>query len=354
MALTQIADIEFDKDVYASMMQEDDPSQNAFVSSGVLVVDPELTARASGEADTTSIPYWNDLDNTSENISSDDPAQLAVGQKIDSGKMRARRVHINNAWQTANLAAEISATDPMGQIQSRTSNYWLNRLSRRIQGMQTGMFLENEAGTGDMIVDVSIEDGDNALAANLWSFDTFVDGYSTMGENANKLSLLAVHPEVMKQLRKSDKTEFVKDSETGLMIPFYNELRVVEDKRQPVIAGTTSGFRYVSTIYAAGAFGMGQALAKNPVEVDSTPLAGNGAGVETLVERKQMILHPGGYDWTEASVADESPTVAECALAANWDRKFLRENVALGWIVTNQTALLTAGCISRPQNKIED
>jgi len=335
MAITQIADIEFDPDVYATYMQEDDPSRNAFISSGAITVDPILTGRASGEADTTSIPYWNDLDNSSENISSDDPGTLATPQKIDTGKMRARRIHINNAWQTADLAAEISAQDPMMQIQSRTSNYWVNRLSARVQGMQTGMFLENEAGTGDMIVDVSIEDGDNALAANLWSFDTFVDGYSTMGENANKLALLAVHPVVMKKMRKDNNIEFIKDSETGLMIPFYNEMRVVEDKKQPVIAGTTSGFRYVSTIYAAGAFGMGQALAKTPVEVEREALAGNGAGIETLVERKQMILHPGGYDWLEASVADESPTVAECALAANWERKFLRENVALGWIVTN-------------------
>lgn len=335
MALTQISDIEFDLDVYASMMQEDDPAKNAFVASGVIVVDPILTARANGEADTTSIPYWNDLDSSTENISSDVAGTLATPQKIDSGKMRARRIHINNAWQTADLAAEISGKDPMMQIQSRTSNYWLNRLSARIQGMQTGLFLENEAGTGDMIVDVSIEDGNNALAANLWSFDTFVDGYSTMGENANKLALLAVHPVVMKQIRKENNIVYIQDSVTGLDIPTYNGMRLVEDKKQPVIAGTTSGFRYVSTIYAAGAFGMGQALAKTPVEVEREALAGNGAGIETLVERKQMILHPGGYDWTETTVAGISPTVAECALPANWVRKFLRENVAMAWIVSN-------------------
>ena len=332
---TLISDIEFDADVYASYMQEDDTAKNAFISSGVIAVDPTLTARANGEADTTSIPYWNDLDNSSENISSDAPGTFATPSGIDTGKMRARRIHINNAWQTSDLAAEVSGQNPIAQIQSRTSNYWVNRLSARVQGMQTGLFLENEAGTGDMIVDVSIEDGDNALAANLWSFDTFVDGYSTMGENANKLALLVVHPVVMKQMRKENNIEFIKDSDTGLMIPFYNEMRVVEDKKQPVIAGTTSGFRYVSTVYAAGAFGMGQALAETPVEVERAALAGNGAGIETLVERKQMILHPGGYDWTETTVAAESPTVAECALPANWVRKFLRENVAMAWIVSN-------------------
>ena len=335
MSTTQIADIAFDNDVYASYMQEDDPSRNAFIASGAVVIDPILTARAAGEGELTTIPFWKDLDNSAENISSDDPAVFATPDKIDTGTMKARTVHINNLWETANLAAEISSTEPMVQIQSRTSNYWTNRLSARIQGMQTGMFLNNEGGSGDMILDVSIEDGNAAVAANKWSFDTFVDGYSTMGENADKLSLLAVHPEVMKTMRKENNIEFIQDSVTGIMIPTYNGLRVTEDKKQPVIAGTTSGFRYVSTIYAAGAFGFGQALSKRPVAVEYDEKAGNGAGIETLAERKQWLLHPGGYNWTENSVAGLSPTVAECALATNWTRSFLRENVALAWIVTN-------------------
>jgi hypothetical protein len=316
-------------------MQEDDPAKNAFIASGAVVVNPILTERAGGMGELTTIPYWKDLDNTSENISSDDSSVFATPDKIDTGTMKARNVHINNLWQTTNLAAEISATEPMVQIQSRTSNYWNNRLSARIQGMQTGMFLENEGNSGDMISDVSTEDGDNAVAANLFSFDAFVDAYSTMGENANKLSLLAVHPEVMKAIRKEDNIEFIKDSETGLMIAMYNGLRLIEDKKQPVIAGGTSGFRYVSTIYAAGAFGFGQALSKRPVAVEFDEKAGNGAGIETLAERKQWLLHPGGYNWTDASVAGLSPTVAECALAANWTRSFLRENVAMAWLVTN-------------------
>lgn len=335
MSTTQISDIAFDNDVYASYMQEDDPSRNAYIASGAVVVDPILTQRAAGQGEITTIPYWKDLDNSSENISSDDPSDVAVPDKIGTGTMRARNIHINNLWETANLAAEISSTEPMVQIQSRTSNYWNNRLSIRIQGMQTGMFLDNEAGSGDMITDVSTQDGDNATAANKFSFDTFVDAYSTMGENADKLKLLAVHPEQMKTMRKENNIEFIQDSETGLMIPTYNGLRVVEDKRQPVIAGTTSGFRYVATIYAAGAFGFGQALSKRPVAVEYDEKAGNGAGIETLAERKQWLLHPEGYDWTETTVAGLSPTVAECALPANWTRKFLRENVAMAWLVTN-------------------
>jgi hypothetical protein len=335
MSSAQISDIEFDPDVYASYMQENDPALNAFLASGALVSDSTLNARAAGEAEITSIPFWKDLDNSDENISSDDPGTSATPDKIETGKMVARTVHINNLWETMNLAAEISAQEPMRQIQSRTNNYWVNRMSDRLQGTQTGLFLENEAGTGDMIIDVSIEDGNAAVDANLWSFETFVDGYSTMGENANKLALLAVHPQVMKRMRKENNIEFIQDSVTGLMIPMYNGLRVVEDKKQPVIAGSTSGFRYVSTIYGAGAFALGEALAKRPVAVEFDEKAGNGAGLETLAERKQWIIHPGGYSWVEGTIAGQSPTVAEVSLAVHWNREYDRENVALAFVVTN-------------------
>lgn len=334
---TRLSDVQYDPDVYVSYMQEDDPSRNAFVASGVAVTNSQLQARAAGQGDITSIPYWKDLDNTSENISSDDPAVSATPEKITAGRMVARNIHINNAWQTANLVSEVlGSEDPMRQIQSRTSNYWLNRFSRRIQGIQTGLYLENIAnGSSDMIFDISTEDGDNATSANKWSFDAFVDAYSTMGENADKLALISVHPEQMKVMRKNQEIDFIQDSETGIMIPTYNGLRVVEDKRQPVIAGTTSGFRYVSTLYAQGAIGYGEALAKRPVAVEFDELACNGAGIETLVERKQWLIHPEGYKWLEASVAAESPTVAECALAANWARQFDRENISIAWLVTN-------------------
>ena len=337
MATVRLSDVQFDADVYASYVQEDHPDMNAYVSSGVAVTNALLQARAAGEGDITSIPYWKDLAYDNENISSDDPGVNATPEKIGTGKMVARNVHINNAWQTANLVSEVMGSeDPMMQIQSRTSGYWENRFEARIQGITTGIFLENEAGTGDMIYDVSIEDGDNALAANKFNFEAFARARHTMGESAAKLALLAVHPDVMVEMVINEQIEFIQDSVTGVLIPTYNGLRVVEDKKLPVIAGTTSGSRYVSVLYKAGAFGYGDAPAKRPVAVEYDELAANGAGVETLVERKQWLIHPEGYKWNETTVAGLSPSVAECALPANWTRVFERENVSIAFLVTNQ------------------
>lgn len=336
MATVQLSDVQFDPDVYASYVREDHPDKNAYVASGVAITNALLQQRAAGQGDITSIPYWKDLDYGNENISSDDPGSFATPEKIGTGKMIARNAHINNAWQTANLVSEVlGSEDPMREIQARTGRYWENRFEARIQAMTTGIFLENEGGSGDMIHDISTQDGDNATDANLFDFGAFVDARATMGESASMLSLLAVHPVVYTRMIKENQIEFIQDSMTGVMIPTYNGLRVIEDKKMPVIAGTTSGFRYVSVLYKSGVFGYGDAAAKRPVAVEFDELAADGAGIETLVERKQWLIHPEGYAWQEASVAGGSPTVAECALAANWSRVFERENVGIAFLVTN-------------------
>ena len=337
MATVRLSDVQWDNDVYLSYMQEDRTAKNAFIASGAAVTNAQLQQRAAGEGDLTTIPYWKDLDATSENLSSDDPAVYATPQKITTDKHTARRVHLNNAWQTANLVASVMGTeDPMRQIATRTAAYWDERFAERVQKTVLGIYLDNiAANSSDMIKDISTQDGANATAANKFNFEGFVDAVATMGESDDKLTLMGVHPMTLAQMRKENQIDFIQDSETGLLIPFYNGKRVVVDKKLPVIAGTTSGSRYVSVLYGAGCIGYGMALPARPVATEYDELAGNGAGVETLVERKQWIIHPEGYNWTESSVAGESPTTAEVALAANWERKFQRENIKLAFFVHN-------------------
>lgn len=337
MSTVRLSDVQFDPDVYMSYVQENRTDKNAFIASGVAVTNTQLQQRATGDGDITTVPYWKDLDATSENISSDDPAVYATPDKITTGKMVARRAHLNKAWQTANLVGAVMGTeDPMSQIATRTAAYWDQRFADRIQKTVLGIYLDNiAANSGDMTFDISTQDGANATSANLFNFGGFVDAIATMGESDDQLAMLGVHPHTMAQMRKNQEIDFIQDTETGILIPTYNGKRVFVDKKLPVIAGTTSGSRYVSVLYGAGAIGYGMALPARPVATEYDELAGNGAGVETLVERKQWIIHPEGYKWTETTVAGLSPTVAEVALAANWERVFNRENIKLAFFVHN-------------------
>lgn len=337
MSTVRLSDVQFDPDVYLSYVREQRPDRNAYTDSGVAVTNAALGSRVNGDGDITTIPFWNFLDASDENISSDDPSQMAVPDKIGTGKQVARRLHLNNAWQTANLVSStLGSENPMQVIASQTGDYWRQRFAARIQAVTLGVYNENEGGSGDMIFDASTEDGDAATADNKWSFDGFVDARATMGENASRLSLLGVHPQTMSQMIKLQQIEYIQDSETGLMIPTYNGYRVVEDKKLPVITGTTSGLRYVSVLYGQGAIGYAEGTAERPVATEYDELAANGAGIETLVERKQWLFHPEGYRWTETTVSAGSPTTDEQALAANWERTFTeRENVRMAFFVHN-------------------
>lgn len=336
MATVRLADVQFDEDVYLSYLQEDRPDKNAYIASGVAVTTNELQARANGEGGLTSIPYWKDLNAENENNSSDDPAVKATPEKIGTGLMAARKIFVNNGWQSANLVQSLlGGQDPMRQIASRTSAYWQQRFAARVQAITLGIFNENSAGTGDMIFDVAVEDATAVTADTKWTFDGFVDARATMGESASNLSLLAVHPDTLTQMIKQKDIEYIQDPDIGLQIPTYNGYRVVEDKKLPVIAGTTSGFKYVSVLYKAGAIGYGEGSPRRPVAVEFDEAAGNGAGIETMWERKEWLIHPEGYKFTDASVAELSPTVAEFEAAANWTRQFERENVGMAFFVHN-------------------
>jgi hypothetical protein len=71
------------------------------------------------------------------------------------------------------------------------------------------------------------------------------------------------------------------------------------------------------------------------VELYRAPSAGNGSGQTTLFTRFDVALHPLGYSFLGNSVAGTSPTIAELALATNWNRTFAqRKSVPLAFLVS--------------------
>ena len=56
--------------------------------------------------------------------------------------------------------------------------------------------------------------------------------------------------------------------------------------------------------------------------------------MQTLHSRVNIACVPLGFSWLEDSVAAESPTIAELALAANWDRIAERKAIPLAFLKT--------------------
>ena len=74
---------------------------------------------------------------------------------------------------------------------------------------------------------------------------------------------------------------------------------------------------------------------QNASELDRDPSSGNGGGQTLIYSRRSDIFHPLGFQFLSGSVAGQSATQAELALAANWDRVWERKNTGIAFLQTN-------------------
>ena len=334
MALTQIADV-IVPEVYASYESVNSPEKTAFFTSGIVVSNAMLNAKANTGGDTINVPFWKDLDASAEPNLSDDTTNSVTPLKNTTGKQVARIAYLNQWYSAADLTGELAGSDPMMHTRNRFGTYWTRQWQRRLIATCNGILADNVANdSGDMVKDVASESIAGQSATTVFNRGAFTDAVYTLGDMAEELSAIGVHSAVMAQMVKNDDIDYIPDSNGRLTIPTYMGLRVIVDDTLTVTAGTTDGFKYTSVLFGAGAFGYGQGSPRVPVEIDRDAKQGNGGGVESLGERKTWMLHPAGFS-DVGTPSGQSYTLAELAAAATWDRIVERKNVPLAFLITN-------------------
>lgn len=336
MATVQLADI-IDVKVFQDLPAVNSPEKTAFFTSGVVTRNTLLDSIATAAGKVAELPFWKDIDETvAPNLSNDNPGSVATPDKIVQGEQICRKAFLNKGLSATDLASELAmGARAMEHIRNRVDTYWTRQWQRRLIATCNGLIADNVANNAsDMIVNVAVESTGAQTASTKFNRDTFTDAVYTMGDAADALRAIAVHSAVMKQMVKNDDIVYIPDSQGQLSIPTYMGLRVIVDDGLPVVAGSTSGFKYTSVIFGEGAFGYGDGLPLNPVAIEREEAQGNGAGVETLWTRKTWILHPFGYQNTGTPAA-VSFSLAELALDAQWSRVIQRKNVPMAFMVTN-------------------
>lgn len=335
MALVQLADI-IDVTVFQDLPSVNSPEKTAFFESGIITSNSLLNSLAGASGKTAELPFWNDLDASSEVNYSDDSENAATPVKVAQGEQTTRKAFINKGWKASDLASELAlGADAMTHIRNRTDAYFTKQWQRRLIACTNGVLADNIANdSGDMVVNVAVESIAEQTADTLFNRDAFTEAVYTMGDNGSELGAIAVHSGVMKQMVKNDDIDFIPDANGKLTIPTYMGLRVIVDDSLTVTAGTTDGFKYTSVLFGAGAIGYGTSSSQVPVEVERHAAQGLGGGAETLWRRKTDIIHPFGFQHI-GTPAGESFTLAEMANAAQWDRVVERKNVPLAYLVSN-------------------
>jgi len=336
MATVQLADI-IDVKVFQDLPAVNSPEKTAFYQSGIVTRNSLLDGLATAAGKVAELPFWNDIDPTvAPNLSNDNPASIATAAKVAQGEQISRKAFLNKGLSATDLASEVAmGPRAMEHIRARTDTYWLRQWQRRLIASTNGILADNIASnSGDMVKSVASESIAGQSATTKFNRDAFTDAVYTMGDAATQLRAIGVHSAVMAQMVKNDDIVYIPDSQGQLTIPTYMGLRVIVDDGHTVTAGTTDGFKYVSVLYGEGAFGYGDGMPLNPVEIERAAAQGNGAGVETLWTRKTWILHPFGYQSTGTPAA-VSFSLAELAAATSWSRVVERKNVPLGFLITN-------------------
>jgi len=335
MALTTLSNI-IDVTVFQDIPAVNSPEKTAFFESGVIVRTPLLDSLASQAGKIAELPFWNDLDATSEVNYSDSSETAATPVAIAQGEQIARKAFVNKGWKSADLAGELAmGGTALERVKERVESYFTKQWQRRVIATSRGLLADNIASnSSDMVYTVAAESIAAQSAATRWARTAFTGATFTMGDAQENIKAMGVHSAVYNQMVDADDIAYVPDSAGTGEVPTFLGRRVIVDDGLPVIAGTTDGLKYVSILFGEGMFGYGEGMAEVPVEIDRGAAEGNGGGTEALWVRKTWLLHPFGYQATGTPAA-ESFTLAELALAASFSRVIPRKNVPLAFLITN-------------------
>lgn len=335
-AAVTLADI-YDPTIFNQAVQEKAIELNAFVQSGIMIADPRIAAMASGPGSVMDLPFFHGLSHDEPDYTNDNPAQNSTPSKIASGKQVCASAHQHKSWSTMDLARELGLSDPLGAITDRVAKYWAVNTERRLISSAVGVKNDNVANdSSDMTNDIAIEDGDNATSANLISAGAVLDTKATMGDHAETLSAIAVHSVVYTNLQKQNLITYIPNSRGEVNIPTYLGYRVIVDDSLTPKAGATSGYKYLTILFAEGAFAYGPGTPMVPSEIERVPSSGNGGGQDILHSRTTEIVHPWGFAYNPSAAAGITATRAELETAAAWDRVMTyRKNVGLAFLITN-------------------
>lgn len=289
---------------------------SALVQCGIIANNSEFDALASQAAPTVNMPFFEDLTGESEQII--EGADLE-DNKISSNKDVAAIIRRAKMWSATDLSAALAGSDPMAAIGTLVAQFWSRDLQKELIALLNGIFGTIPAGDGGTpaaetrlasnLLDIS---GKSGNAAN-WSGSAFIDAEQLLGDAKAQLTGICMHSATQAYLKKQNLIETVQPS-NDVAFGTYQGKRVIVDDGCPAAGGV-----YTTYLFGGGAIALGNGSPAGFVATETDRAKRKGSGVDYLINRKTMILHPRGIAWQNAVVErTEGPSREEVANPKNW------------------------------------
>lgn len=287
---------------------------SALVQSGIIENNSEFDALASQAAPTINMPFFEDLTGESEQVIEGTDLE---DNKITSNKDVAAIIRRAKMWSATDLSAALAGSDPMAAIATLVAQFWSRDMQKELVALLNGVFGTVPAGDGGSaetrlasnLHDIS---GKSGNAAN-WSGEAFIDAEQKLGDAKAQLTGICMHSATEAYLKKQNLIETVQPS-NDVAFGTYQGKRVIIDDGCPVDKGV-----YTTYLFGNGAIALGNGSPAGFVPTETDRAKRKGSGIDYLINRKTMILHPRGIAWQNANVAKtEGPSRLELADPANW------------------------------------
>ena len=318
-------------EIYQKYFRERTIYGSKFWKSGIIKRSPNFDKLVAGGGTTFNFPFSQSIVgvNASEVLS--DSSDLTV-YGTTTAKQIARRLERGTAYSVNDLAKIDAGQDFFGDIMAQLLDYWDKDKETTLINSLTGVFADNIANdSSDLVSDISLEDGNKATDANLIGPSQIMTATHLLGDKADKFSIIAMHSVCYLRLKILNLIDFRPTNVQDIGWGTYLGMTVVVEDSLPADAGATSGYKYTSYIFQPGSIAYGESYGDLAIETDRLILAGD----DRVASRAIYTIHPAGFAWADNSVAGNSPTDAELAMATNWNRVFEKKNIGIVKLVTN-------------------
>lgn len=283
--------------------------KSALVQSGIITNNSEFDGLASQASPLINMPFFEDLTGESEQIIEDTDLEAA---KITSNKDVAAIIRRAKMWSATDLSAALAGSDPMAAIGELVSGFWTRDMQKELIAILKGVFLSTSMKNN--LLDISALEGDKAK----WSASAFIDAQQLLGDAQELLTGVMMHSAVKSELKKQNLIQTIRPSDSP-EFEVYQDKRVIVDDGCPVDTGGI----YTTYLFGQGALALGNGNPVGFVPTETDRDKKKGSGVDYLINRKTMILHPRGIKFTNAKVAKtEGPSRAELQEKTNWERVY--------------------------------
>ena len=261
---------------FARYLQEEIFQQSAFYTSGILAADGRLNNITGTRVE---LPFFAPLNYTEERVDSSDTWGINQSGYYTSQKTKASTQYGTITTRGAMFAADDLHTyetgeDALANIRSQLARDMARKKNQKLISQVWGLVSADGAILGDThVCDVSICQGTVTLA-NTLSPTSVTGAKYLLGERANTVNTIAVHPDVAAWLETANMLTYTNVSDpsnaasaiwggggiglSSTQVALFAGLRVVVDEQLPVVCNDGGPAQYHCYLFGGGVMRTGQ------------------------------------------------------------------------------------------------